>query len=134
MTDTMKMMMPFTVLMAAVLIVPPVVVKLSKRANERAKEYERVTFNVTYNMKNKMREEFLEKLNEMGMADKSRIEDGCIMYEYFPSAEDENKLLLVEKWENAAAQQAHTQTDHFKKLGEIKDEYVLDTLIEKYYE
>lgn len=129
----MWMILPFTLIMLAILIVPPVVIRLSKRANERAKEYEHVTFNVTYNLRNKKREEFLEKLEEMGMAVRSRVEEGCIMYEYFASTEDENKLLLVEKWENAAVQQAHTQTAHFKELGEIKDEYVLDTLIEKYY-
>ena len=133
MTNTMWMILPFTLIMLAILIVPPVVIRLSRRANERAKEYEHVTFNVTYNLRNKKREEFLEKLEEMGMAIRSRVEEGCIMYEYFASTEDENKLILVEKWENTAAQQAHTQTDHFKELGQIKDEYVLDTLIEKYY-
>lgn len=133
MTRTMMMILPFTIIMIAILVVPPIVVKLSRRANERAKEYERITFNVTYNMKNKKRDEFLAVLDEIGMADKSRLEDGCIMYEYFPSAEDENKLLLVEKWVNPAAQRAHTQMPHFAELGKIKDEYVLDTLIEKYH-
>ena len=133
MTHAMMMILPITILMICILAVPPIVVKLSRRANERAKEYERVTFNVTYNMKNKKREDFLVALEELGMADKSRLEDGCIMYEYFSSSEDENKLMLIEKWENSAAQKAHTKTPHFAELGRIKDEYVLDTLIEKYY-
>jgi quinol monooxygenase YgiN len=132
MTDNMKMMMPFTILMAAILIVPPVVVKLSKRANERAKEYERVTFMVTYKLRNKKREDFMAALEEIGMAEKSRQEKGCIMYEYYPSAEDENKLLLIEKWEKPADQRVHTQSPHFKKLAEIKNDYVLDTIIDKY--
>jgi hypothetical protein len=34
---------------------------------------------------------------------------------------------------NPAAQRAHTQMPHFAELGKIKDEYVLDTLIEKYH-
>lgn len=132
MTDNMKMIMPFTILMAAILIVPPVVVKLSRRANERAKEYERATFVVTYRLRNKKRDAFLAALEEIGMAEKSRQEKGCIMYEYYPSAEDENKLLLIEKWEKPADQRAHTQAPHFKKLSEIKDDFVLETQIDKY--
>ena len=69
----------------------------------------------------------------MGMANRSRLEDGCIMYEYFSSSEDENKLLLVEKWVNPAAQRAHMETAHFAELKAIEDEYVLDTLVEKYH-
>ena len=133
MTETMMKILPFTIIMAAILIVPPVVIKLSKRANERAKEYERITLNVTYNLKNKKREEFIAALDEMGMADRSRLEDGCIMYEYFSSSEDENKLLLVEKWVNPAAQRAHMETAHFAELKAIESEYVLDTLVEKYH-
>ena len=47
MTDTMMKILPFTIIMAAILIVPPIVIRLSKRANERAKEFERITFTVT---------------------------------------------------------------------------------------
>ena len=34
-----------------------------------------------------------------------------------------------EVWENMDAQKAHTQTPHFKALGEIKGEYVQNTVL-----
>ena len=37
----------------------------------------------------------MAKLSEIGMAENSRKEEGCLMYEYFPSAEDENVIVLI---------------------------------------
>ena len=41
-------------------------------------------------------------------------------------------MLLVEKWRDADAVTSHGQEAHFKRLGEIKDEFVEETIIEKY--
>lgn len=133
MTNTMLMMLPLTILMIAILVVPGIVVKLSKRANERARMMERLTLIVTYRVFNKKREEFMAKLSEIGMAENSRKEEGCLMYEYFPSAEDENIIVLIEKWENEKYQIAHKDTTHFVEYSNIKDEYVLEMQVDKYY-
>ena len=41
-------------------------------------------------------------------------------------------MLLVEKWRDAEALKTHTGMPHFARLGEIKAEYVDETVIEKY--
>ncbi len=89
-------------------------------------------FNVTYILKEGMLDDFLEALITIGVARKSRQEDGCMGYEYFTSIDDPEKLFLLEHWRDADAQIAHTKTEHFKKLGEIKDDYVEETIIEKF--
>ena len=41
-------------------------------------------------------------------------------------------MLLVEKWRDADALAVHGKQPHFARLGELKVEYVEDTIIEKF--
>ena len=61
-----------------------------------------------------------------------RAEDGNIKYDYFTSTDDSDELLLIEKWRDADALAAHGRQPHFARLREIKDEFVTETIIEKY--
>ncbi|HEX2952411.1 MAG TPA: antibiotic biosynthesis monooxygenase [Bacillota bacterium] len=45
---------------------------------------------------------------------------------------DANRVLLVESWTNVKAQAMHSKTEHFKKLAELKNEYVEEVRIKKY--
>lgn len=47
----------------------------------------------------------------------TRLEQGNISYELLASTEDDNVLLMFEKWENKEALDAHMQTKHFKAFG-----------------
>jgi len=88
--------------------------------------------NVTYKCKPEMREEFLERIMTEGIDIACRAEDGNIKYDYFTSTDDSDELLLVEKWRDADALAAHGRQPHFARLREIKDEFVTETIIEKY--
>jgi quinol monooxygenase YgiN len=39
-------------------------------------------------------------------------EPGCLQYELFSDAADENKFLLIERWTSQDALDAHDQTEH----------------------
>jgi quinol monooxygenase YgiN len=92
----------------------------------------KAVFNVTYKLKEGMLDDFLEALYTIGVARETRKEDGCMGYEYYTSIDDPEKLFLVEHWRDEAAQQAHLKSAHLKKLGEVKDQYVEETIIEKF--
>ena len=47
----------------------------------------------------------------------TRLEQGNISYELLASTEDEDVLLMFEKWENREVLDAHMQTEHFKAFG-----------------
>jgi quinol monooxygenase YgiN len=47
----------------------------------------------------------------------TRQEKGCISYDLLASTEDEDLLVMLEKWENIESLNAHMETDHFKKFG-----------------
>jgi quinol monooxygenase YgiN len=92
-----------------------------------------IVLNVTYKCKAGMREKFLDAINAEGIGAACRAEDGNFKYDYYMSTLDENEMLLVEKWRDADALTAHQRQAHFKRLGELKGEYVDDTVLEKFF-
>ena len=91
-----------------------------------------ILVNVTYTIKEGKRAEFFYKVNEMGIVRNSRQESGNVKYEYFFSADCEDKLFLMEMWVNDVAQATHSKTEHYKRLQLLKEEYVTEVSIEKY--
>lgn len=91
-----------------------------------------IVLNVTYKCKPDMRDEFLEMIYTEGIDVASRTEEGNIKYDYYTPVDGSDDLLLVEKWRDAEALAAHGKQEHFARLGELKQEFVLDTIIEKF--
>ena len=85
--------------------------------------------NVTYTMKPGMRDTFLKEVQAQGIWDAVRQEDGCMQYAYYLPAQEDNTLLLVERWRDRAAQQVHQTTPHMAARGKIKAGCVVDTQI-----
>lgn len=86
---------------------------------------------VAYTAKAGMAREFVNAL-EKDAAIKVRAEKGNICYDYFFSAADENKVLLVEKWEDEASLAAHMEIPHMRDIQAIKEKYIENTVLEKY--
>ncbi len=91
-----------------------------------------IVLNVTYKCKDGMRDEFLEAIMAEGIDIACRAEDGNFKYDYYMSVQEDNEMLLVEHWRDADALAAHQGQAHFKRLGEIKNEFVDETILEKY--
>lgn len=56
--------------------------------------------------------------NAKNLVESTRKEPGCISYDLYSSTEDENILLVLEKWENQEALDIHLETDHFLAFGQ----------------
>ena len=91
-----------------------------------------IILNVTYKCKPDMRAEFLEAIYTEGIDIACRAGDGNIKYDYYTPVDGSDELLLVEKWRDADALAAHGKQPHFARLGELKTEFVIDTIIEKF--
>ena len=91
-----------------------------------------IVLNVTYRCKPGMREEFLEMIMTEGIDAASRAEEGNVRYDYYIPVDGSDELLLLQKWKDADALAAHRGEPHFARLGEIKPEFVDDTVIEKF--
>lgn len=62
-----------------------------------------------------------------GVAQAVRQEDGCIHYDYYYSAQDENTVFLFEEWQTQQHQQVHLTQPHMAQLKQIKEKYILST-------
>lgn len=91
------------------------------------KESAPLTLYVAYTAKPGCRETFVRQIVMEGIADTIRREEGCIRYDYYFSAQQENKILLVEQWQTQAHQRIHLQQPHMARLRESKEQYVADT-------
>jgi quinol monooxygenase YgiN len=58
----------------------------------------------------------------------TRQEQGNISYELLASTEDEDVLLMFEKWENKEALDTHMQTEYFKAFGSAIEDLVAKEL------
>ena len=90
-----------------------------------------LTIYVKYTAHAGCREKFLREIVEQGILTAIRAEDGCIFYDYYLSAQDENVILLLEQWESAEHQRIHMQQSHMKPLMELKDKYIADVKLGK---
>ena len=91
-----------------------------------------LVLNVTYKCKPGTMKTFLDAVLAEGIDVASRAEDGNFRYEFFLPAAGGDDLLLMEKWRDADAHAAHRLTLHYARLSELKADYVLDTVIERF--
>jgi quinol monooxygenase YgiN len=82
---------------------------------------------VTYTAMDGCARKFVNELEQSGVAAAVRAEDGCISYDYYFSAKDENSVFLFEEWESERHQQIHLTQPHIAALKEIKSKYILKT-------
>ena len=86
-----------------------------------------LTLYVKYTAKPGCRESYVRSIVEEGILTAIRAEEGCLCYDYYFSAQDENVVLLIEQWESEAHQRVHMQQPHMARLRELKEQYVADT-------
>lgn len=84
---------------------------------------------VTYQAKAGCAKAFVGELESSGVAAAVRAEDGCIHYDYYYSAKDENVVFLFEEWQSETHQQIHLKQPHMAALRQIKEKYILDTAL-----
>ena len=91
-----------------------------------------IVLNVLYKCRPGMRDAFLEDIMTEGLDVASRSDEGNIKYDYYVPVDGGYDLLLVEKWKDADSLSRHLQQPHLIRLGELKSQYVADTVFEKY--
>lgn len=90
---------------------------------------EKMTLYVKYFCRPGTREIFVRELEESGVADQVRAEDGCLCYKYYYPAAEEDTLFLLEQWVSPEHQKIHMTLPHMDKLRAIKQQYVLSEVL-----
>lgn len=60
--------------------------------------------------------DFYKVLCDEGLVEGSRADKGNQGYDFYISAEDSKKMMLIEKWETIEDLQAHSETELFQKF------------------
>lgn len=87
---------------------------------------------VRYHAKPGGREAFVRQVVEEGILTLIRNESGCLAYDYYFSAQDENELLLIERWQSAEHQRVHMQQPHMDAVRAAKAQYIDSTELGKF--
>lgn len=93
-----------------------------------------LTINIYYTGKNGSARKFAEEMISKGIVDKIRNEEGNEKYEYFFPRDNQETVLLIDRWKNQEALDLHHKSEMMKKIAELRNKYELKMKVEKYIE
>ncbi len=93
-----------------------------------------LVINIYYTGKNGSARKFAEEMMSSGIVNRVRAEEGNERYEYFFPMEDEETVMLIDKWKNQEALDIHHKSDMMKEIAVLREKYSLSIRVEKYTE
>lgn len=91
-----------------------------------------ISVNIYYTGKNGNAKRFAEEMENSGIAAKIREEDGNLGYEYFFPANDEETVLLIDKWTNQSAIDSHHASPMMAQIARLREKYDLTMKVERF--
>ncbi len=91
-----------------------------------------ITVNLYYRGKNGNARRFAEEMEKSGTAALIRAEEGNERYDYFVPLSDPETILLIDKWRDQEAIDAHHASPMMAKIGELREKYDLHMSVERY--
>ncbi len=91
-----------------------------------------ITVNLYYTGTNGNARKFAEKMTQCGIVDAVRAEEGNERYEYFFPMEDPETVLLIDRWRDQAALDAHHKSEIMPKIAQLREQYKLRLRVERY--
>ena len=86
-----------------------------------------IEIKITYKLQPEMKHKFMETVENLGIPQATRTEEGCIKYDFEVSA-DKDEVYLHELWENEECLESHKTQPHLKKLVALKEEFLIETV------
>jgi len=83
-----------------------------------------IIITVKYSIKSGHRDEVMEYAKEM--ARYSRTEKGCLAYDQLPSAENDQDIFVIEKWETQEDIAAHGKSAQYAEFNAKRAPYVIE--------
>jgi quinol monooxygenase YgiN len=91
-----------------------------------------ITINIYYTGKNGSARAFAEEMTSSGVVDRVRAEEGNERYEYFIPMDDPETVLLVDRWRDQAAIDAHHKSPMMEEIAILRKKYNLKMRVEKF--
>ena len=91
-----------------------------------------ITINIYYKGENGNAKKFAEEMLSSGIVDKVRKENGNERYEYFFPIDDEETVLLIDRWKNEEALDIHHKSEMMRQISDLRNKYHLSMKVEKF--
>lgn len=91
-----------------------------------------ITVNLYYAGVNGNARKFVEEMENGGIAAAIREEEGNLKYAYFFPWNDNETVLLIDRWSNQEALDAHHASPMMQDLAALRDKYDLHMKVERY--
>ncbi len=91
-----------------------------------------ITINIYYKGENGNAKKFAEEMVSNGIVDKVRAEEGNLKYEYFFPLDDNETVLLIDRWNNEEALDIHHKSEMMKQIADLRNKYHLSMKVEKF--
>lgn len=91
-----------------------------------------ITVNLYYTGVNGSARRFAEEMMASGIVAAVRAEEGNERYEYFFPMEDEETVLLIDRWWDQAALDFHHKSPMMAQIAALREKYKLRLRVERY--
>ncbi len=91
-----------------------------------------ITINIYYKGENGNAKKFAREMVSSGIVDRVRKEEGNLKYEYFLPFDDEETVLLIDRWKNEEALDLHHKSEMMMQIAELRNKYHLSMKVEKF--
>ena len=91
-----------------------------------------ITVNLYYKGTNGSAKKFAQEMEDRGIADAIRAEDGNEKYEYFIPMSDPETVLLIDSWADQEAIDRHHESPMMEKIASLREKYDLHMRAERY--
>ena len=91
-----------------------------------------ITVNLYYRGEGGSAKEFAREMEERGIADAIRSEEGNERYEYFIPMKDPETVLLIDSWRDQESLDRHHASPMMGEIAKLRDKYDLHMSVERY--
>lgn len=91
-----------------------------------------ITVNLYYTGKNGSARQFAQEMMDSGLVAAVRAEEGNERYEYFFPMEDPETVLLIDRWRDQKALDAHHKSEMMKRIAVLREKHKLHLRVERY--
>lgn len=93
---------------------------------------EAITIHIFYTGSNGSARDFAREMTDSGLVDKIRAEEGNLGYAYYYPAEDPETVLLIDRWRDQSAIDAHHKSEMMGAIAELRKKYHLKMRVERF--
>ncbi len=91
-----------------------------------------IIVNIYYTGENDNAKKFVEEMITNKIVEQIRNEEGNEGYQYFLPVDDDQTILLIDKWTDQEALDRHHKSDMMKEIAILRKKYHLSMKVEKF--